>query len=174
MKTFVEIGSCDFNTLTHLSRFGWRGVIVEPIKKYFDNIPTERNIQYINAAVSWEDGTATMWTAPDDVVDTDNDFRGISTLIENGNSLLTKEVVVDTISFNTLFKTTGVSEIDFLKIDTEGYDGEILKMFPWDIIRPKFIQFESKHIDIESITYLLESKGYHCMVESENTFAILL
>lgn len=174
MKTFVEIGSCDFNTLTHLSHHGWRGVIVEPIKKYFDNIPTERNIQYVNAAVDWEDGGATMWTAPDEVTQEDRDFKGMSTIHKSRNDILSVPIEVKTISFKTLFDMTGVNKIDYLKIDTEGYDGEILKMFPWDDIQPNFIQFESKHIDIQPTLDLLKSKGYHCEIESENTFAIKL
>ena len=175
MKTFVEIGSCDFNTLTHLSQYGWRGVIVEPIKKYFDNIPHEDNICYVNVAVGDTDGITTMWIAPDELVDEDSDFKGMSTVIEGGNPLLTTEVNVPMMTFDTLFEMTEVSSIDFLKIDVEGYDGELLKMFPWHNIKPKFIQFESKHInDLDYVIELLTSMGYHCMVESENTFAILL
>ena len=174
MKTFLEIGSCDFNTLTHLSHHGWRGVIVEPIKKYFDNIPTEPNIDYVNAAVDWTDGTATMWTAPDEVTKRDQDFKGMSTIHNRGNSVQSVPIEVRTISFKTLLGMTDVTHIDFLKIDTEGYDGEILKMFPWDTLQPNLIQFESKHIELPPIIELLKSKGYHCQVESENTFAILL
>jgi hypothetical protein len=39
MKTFLEIGTCDFDTLNFLSDAGWRGVMVEPVKKYLNNVP---------------------------------------------------------------------------------------------------------------------------------------
>jgi len=174
MKTFVEIGSCDFDTLSHLSHHGWKGVIVEPIKKYFDNIPTERNIHYVNAAVSLTNGTATMWTAPDELTQQDPDFKGMSSLWEGSNDNLTIPVEVQTISFHTLFGMTGVTTIDYLKIDTEGYDYEILKMFPWDTIKPSFIKFESEHIDVDMAVELLQSHGYHCEVDVRNTYAIKL
>jgi len=173
MKTFVEIGACDFNNLTHLVQHNWKGVIVEPITKYFDNIPKVDNIYYVNAAIADSNGFATMYTAHDDVVAEDYDFAGMSSFYK-GSWVLTEEVEVPTMTLDKLFSITNVTEIDYLKIDVEGYDFELLKMFPWDRITPKLIKFESKHIDIDAAIELLESKGYHCEDEGENTFAIKL
>ena len=77
-------------------------------------------------------------------------------------------------SFDTLLSTTGITQIDYLKIDTEGYDGKILQAFPWRKIKPAYIKFESKHIDVRPILLLLEMEGYHCEVDSENTYAFKL
>ena len=35
---------------------------------------------------------------------------------------------------------------DFLQIDTEGYDYEVIKSVPFDRCKPKIIQYENKHI----------------------------
>ena len=174
MKTFVEIGSCDFDTLSYLSDYGWNGVIVEPHPTYFKNIPFKENIHYINAAVDWEDSTRKMWVAPELITIRDSDFKGMSTFLEEGNPALTEIIEVPTIRFNTLFEMTNVSKIDYLKIDTEGYDYEILKMFPWDVVKPSFIKFESEHIDVDMAVELLQSHGYHCEVDTRNTYAIKL
>jgi|SRR6056300_577012 FkbM family methyltransferase len=180
MKTFLEIGSCDFDTLSYLSKYGWSGVIVEPIKKYFNNLTIEENIHYVNAAVDWEDGTTTMWTADDSLVSIDRDYAGMSSIcnkdykLPTGEYVLTNPIEVQTISFKTLIGMTQLKHIDYLKIDTEGYDLEILKMFPWDEMKPSFIKFESKHIDIDTAVDLLTYHGYHCEVDVENTYAIKL
>jgi FkbM family methyltransferase len=171
MKTFLEIGSCDFDNLNYLSHYGWKGVIVEPIAKYLDNIIRLDNVQYINAAITEKDGVSKMYTAPEDVTNKDPDFRGMSSLIKNSNDALTKVVEVKTMSFDTLLSVTGITQIDYLKIDTEGYDSVILKSFPWDLIQPKYIKFESRHIDVRPTLLLLEMQGYHCEVDSENTYA---
>ena len=180
MKTFVEIGSCDFDTLSYLSDYGWSGVILEPIRKYFDNLVPTPNVQLVNAALDWEDGSRTMWTADEAVVNEDRDFSGMSSFygdsfrFSNGDYVLTNPIDVRTITFKTLFGMTGITQVDYLKIDTEGYDLEVLKMFPWETMKPSFVKFESKHIDIDAAVELLQGNGYHCEMDTHNTYAIKL
>ena len=76
MKTFLEVGTCDFNTLNYLSDLGWRGVMVEPVKKYLNNIEQKPNIHYLNYAVDWECGQRLMYLANDAIVEQDRDFSG--------------------------------------------------------------------------------------------------
>jgi len=179
MKTFLEIGSCDFDTLSHLSHYGWRGVILEPIPENFNNIKFEENVHYINAAIYPTDGITTMYTATKELKQADSDFKGMSTLLEGSNEILTEKVEVKTICFNTLFRVTNITEIDYLKIDTEGYDGEVLQMFPWDVCKPKYIKFESEHlstmrVNLNDTLSLLHHHGYHTEVDKHNTYAIKL
>ena len=47
MKTFIEIGACDFDTLVHLSDEGWQGIVVEPIREYYNNIERKPNVKKI-------------------------------------------------------------------------------------------------------------------------------
>ena len=66
MKRFLEIGSCDFETLSYLADLGWNGIMIEPIPKYFENLvssSTHPNIYYINAAIDWNDGKRIMYMA---------------------------------------------------------------------------------------------------------------
>ena len=173
MKTFLEIGTCDFDTLNHLSNDGWRGVIVEPIKKYLNNIPQLPNIHYLNYAVDWESGTRAMYLAPDDIVEQDHDFAGMSSFY-NTNSILKNEVVVNTITIHQIYTLCNITEIDLLKIDTEGHDYEILRMVLNYTIRPKYIQAEIKHLNSTTgIVDLLDLHGYHSTISGDNIFAVL-
>ncbi len=64
-----------------------------------------------------------------------------------------------------------INEIDFLKIDTEGYDKMVLKGIPWESLRPRLIlcEFEDKktlplgYSYHDLAKYLLE-RGYHLIV----------
>lgn len=60
-----------------------------------------------------------------------------------------------------------IKEIDFLKIDTEGYELNVLKGFEDCLSHVKIIQFEyggtflDNHVTLRGITAYLESKGFH-------------
>ena len=41
-----------------------------------------------------------------------------------------------------LFKQQGITHIDYLQIDTEGYDSEILHMMDYSSLKPQIIRFE--------------------------------
>lgn len=48
---FIEIGSCDFDTLLQKCRDDERGITIEPIRKYLDNLPNRENVKKVCAAV---------------------------------------------------------------------------------------------------------------------------
>ena len=175
MKTFIEIGSCDFNTLNGLSDKGWRGVIVEPVKEYFDNLEKKPNINYLNCAVDVESGTATMYRWNKDIVESDSDYRGMTTMnLKNTSFLhLTSEITVPTITYNDLIKNNQIDRVDLLKIDTEGHDLKILKTVEFDgSIRPKIIKIEHAHCNLQEMIAFLESKNYHIELETYDIYAI--
>ena len=173
MKTFLEVGTCDFNTLNYLSDLGWRGVMVEPVKKYLNNIEQKPNIHYLNYAVDWECGQRLMYLANDAIVEQDRDFSGMSSFYKRVPAL-TEEMLVNTITFEKIFDLCKITQIDILKIDAEGYDLELIKMFPFHIIKPKNIRAEVEHIDVIAMAELLASHGYHCDYDSTDVFAILV
>ena len=38
MKTFIEIGTCDFDTCQKLADNGWQGIMIEPNPQAFKNM----------------------------------------------------------------------------------------------------------------------------------------
>ena len=177
-KTFLEVGTCYFDTLNYLADRGWQGIQVEPIKKYQDKIERKDNVYYENSAIYWENTKELeMAIAPEDIVAKDSDFAGMSSLVRKNNKYLTEKVLVNGITFETLFKKYDVKEIDLLKIDVEGYDWHVLSMFPYHILKPKYIQAECKHWYGQDKPYmkgLLVGHGYHVTVDEENLYAILI
>jgi hypothetical protein len=63
---FVEIGTCDYDTLLESCRDDQLGISVEPIKAYLDRLPSRPNVTKINAAISSADGLVDLyWVRPE-------------------------------------------------------------------------------------------------------------
>lgn len=178
MKTFLEIGTCDFDTLNYLADRGWQGVQVEPIKKYQDNIERKEHVFYENSAIYYKDtDSLEMNIAPDDVVAEDHDYAGMSSIMFDNNQKLSETITVNGITFETLFKKYNIQTVDLLKIDVEGYDWHVLSLFPYHITKPKYIQAECKHWGGNDKPYmkaLLVGHGYHVTLDHDNLYAILI
>ena len=60
IETFIEIGTCDFDTCQPLADRGWHGIMIEPNPKAFKNMnrvmEDYNNIVTLNCAVSDYDG----------------------------------------------------------------------------------------------------------------------
>lgn len=176
MKTFLEIGTCDFETLSYLADLGWNGIMVEPIPKYFKRLvgsSTYPNIYYINAAIDWNDGERIMYTASKEDIEKLPYTVGMSSFFSKPD-ILSEKVTVRTVTLKNVFEMCGVTHIDFLKIDAEGYDSEIVKMFPFESCRPDFVKVEKEHMNDDQLTETitrLSSHGYHCEWAERDIFA---
>ena len=177
--TFIQVGAfdgveCD-PLLKYLQRFDWTGIMLEPqpgpYNKLFDRYKGRNAITVMNAAISDRNGRATLYTVEGNGLP--EWAKGMASfkkqnIIKHGYMfpMINDHIIeteVDTITFENLFSGHSINKIDLLQIDTEGFDGEILKMFPFDRIKPNIIHFESKHIpkhDLEKVLDDLISYGY--------------
>lgn len=176
MKTFLEIGSCDFDTLGYLADLGWKGVMIEPIPKYYFSLTggnLNSNIHYLNVAVDWTEGERVMYMASQEKVDEVGYTSGMSSFFPNPE-VLSEEVIVKTLTINRVFEICGIEHVDFLKIDTEGYDAEIVKMFPFEWCKPDFVKVEKEHLSLDDLSDTisrLSNNGYHCEWTERDIFA---
>lgn len=183
MKTFIEIGACDFDNNIDLLDAGWRGIFVEPIQQYHDNLVWKlqgKNADVIRAAITDFNGTVKMDTVPN----TQDWMRGISHIssdvTDNTVSGLVKKnainamqvVEVPAMTMDTLLSDSNVTEIDFLQMDVEGHELVILNNYSWRI-KPKYIRIEHKFVDDTILFDLLESKGYKCWTETDDIYGFL-
>lgn len=75
-----------------------------------------------------------------------------------------------------IIESNGLTSIDCLQIDTEGYDYEILRGFPFKSIRPDLVIYEHKHLSEElkkASILLLEFFGYSIVVANTDVIAEL-
>lgn len=104
---------------------------VEPLFSSFDELKKleSERVVCIQAAVSDFDGDASLYYK------TDTDTK--ASLSKSGNN---KEEKVVVLTLQTILKKYNIKNIDFIKIDTEGYEREVLKGL--DNLYPAFVQFE--------------------------------
>ena len=63
----------------------------------------------------------------------------------------------------SLLEEFGISDVDVLQIDTEGFDAAILRMIPFQILKPSVINFEVLNLskaEIAESYQLLMDHGY--------------
>lgn len=164
----VEIGTSDFRTEAGKKS----GLFIEPIKEYFDRLP---KCLKENVAVSDYEGEIDIYYVPSSVIEKNNLpnwLRGCNsvnhihpTIISTGNKKHCVKNTVEVVRIKTLLEKHGITEIDTLKIDTEGHDCVILNDFLDTCdIRPRKIQFENNSLsDQEEVIKLcnrLHQKGY--------------
>ena len=79
-------------------------------------------------------------------------------------------------SFDTLIAENEVKKVDLIHIDTEGYDYEVLKLFPFSSFQPKVVIFEHTHLSSEDrklATEMLEKMGYTISSFGADTVALI-
>lgn len=158
MNTFVEIGSCDFDTLNDFALGNWKGVIVEPVAKYLNNLPKRENVTYLNYAVDTKAGKRNLYLMNEAMVDADHDYAGMSTFYERKDA---SPVEVETITYEQVIEKAGIERVDYLKIDTEGHDWEILQSVIFEgPLRPVRLRVEHKHCPVDEMIDFLEQRYY--------------
>ena len=82
MSFFIEVGSCDFDTCEKLIENGWNGIVIEPVKYYFDKLPKYSNIHYENLAINNQEGESEIHYIDPKIITEENDewLKGISSL----------------------------------------------------------------------------------------------
>lgn len=150
---FVDIGANDGTTFSNSLLFeesGWSGICVEPHPKVFEILKKNRKCNLVNACISGEDttvdflvieGKANMLSGIQNFMDA-SDLERIDREIEQyGDKKLT--IQIESLSPITLLKRFAYSHIDFLSIDTEGCELQILKSIDFKAIPVSVISVEN-------------------------------
>ena len=160
--TFIQVGAFDGITQDplrkYIDRCGWRGVLVEPQARAANQLRElyrgNDRIVILQAALDRESGSRTLFTVesqsapawagglasfrPETIVKHSDLIPGLDTMI--------REDTVDCITFDKVLGCLPYERIDLLQIDTEGADGYVLSLFPFDRAQPAIIHWEVKHL----------------------------
>ena len=184
MKTFVEVGTCDFDTCERLIKNGWSGIVIEPVKYYFDKLPKYPNIKYENIAISDKKDESSIHYLDPEIITNESQswMKGISSirgesgpLSLNENSFMKENIIkqkVDTDTLQNICDKYNVTSIDFLKIDTEGHDIKVLESLDLDKVYVKMIKIEHQHVDKEYLKNHLQNNNYLVYEEYDDIYAI--
>ena len=181
-KKFIEIGTCDFRTLRYLCDQGWEGVMVDPHQPFLNNIPNHKDLTKVCVAIGPESKTAKYYKIKDEILNqSELDYRGMGS-IDPKSPLLFEEYKgtvesydVQVITFDDLIRVSGIgNEIDYLKIDTEGMDLDIVQSIDLDKYNIKVILCEVRSWWEDHLKDYLEQNGYLVQILYDDLFAVKL
>lgn len=175
----VDIGAADgirySNSRYLISELGWSGILVEPHPTYFDNInelyKDADSVTTINAAVYSEEGEMPFYVYGRD------EHAQVSTLSKefkervvkvHGDKFEENPTMVSVIRLSTVLQEAG--KVDFLSVDCEGVDMDVIKSNDWDIYRPSLVCVEHS-MPKEKLHDYMNSVGYTFLQATQgNTF----
>jgi FkbM family methyltransferase len=170
---FVEIGANDgiqlSNTYLLETKYDWTGICVEPMPNAYEKLIVNRpRSQHCNRAIFSDSDTIVKF----DIANVYDLLSGISNCIDcHINTVNENKTQIDvlTLTFNDLLeKYNAPLYIDYLSLDTEGSELEILKSV--DLTKYTFGLIDVEHNYVEPrrtlIRELLESHGYKYIREN--------
>lgn len=172
---FVEFGGADgltlSNTLLLERTYKWSGILAEPGIIWHEALLKNRVCKIDKRCVWKRNGerlTFKQTLVPE--LSTIEEYSQFDNHKELRNDFVTYEV--ETITLESLLSDAGApSVIDYLSIDTEGSEFEILSSFNFDRYIFKIITVEHNYTPMrEKINILLLSKGYKRVYEEVSLF----
>jgi FkbM family methyltransferase len=189
---FIQVGAHDgvrFDGLyQRVTQINPRGIVIEPLPRYFRrlamNYEDYPGVLAINAALHpsaefveihhadpEKAATAGLpaWAGGIGSVDPGHHAR-----IRVPDSCMTTTRVPAT-TFDELLATHGVDHVDLLQIDAEGFDLEILRMFPFSRLKPRLVKYEHDGLESAALAEaerILAGNGYTVFSEGEDTIGL--
>lgn len=162
----MEFGACDgvalSNTYLLEKAFGWSGIVAEPNPAYHRALFNNRNCHISTLCVHAETGAILPFLA--------TDVGELGCLVEHEKSdhnankrQKNSRINVVTISLLDLLKTYNAPQrIDYLSVDTEGSEADILAAFDFAAYDIRLITVEHNHVvgKRQQIYDLLTRYGY--------------
>lgn len=168
---FVEFGATNgvdiSNTWLMEKQFGWSGILAEPSKHWHSDLLKNRNCSIETKCVWTTTGETVIFNEVNTVgANYGPELSTIDQFSGGDNHARTRQhgqkYEVETISLIDLLKKYNApTQIDYLSIDTEGSEFDILSHFDFDLYDIKIITCEHNYTPMrEKIFDLLTSKGY--------------
>ena len=172
---FVEFGAANgidlSNSYLMETDFGWTGILAEPARCWHDDLKKNRTCN-IETDCVWKDSTSTLTFNEVEIAEfsTINNYSNTDGHIETRKK--GKKYDVKSISLNDLLKKYNApKEIDYLSIDTEGSEFEILSNFDFSEYSFRVITCEHNYTPMrEEIFNLLSKHGYLRVFEGLSMF----
>jgi FkbM family methyltransferase len=189
--TLLQVGACDgINNdpiHDHVIKGSTRAILIEPnpfafarLEKTYAGLPS---VTLIQTAIGERDGEANLYRLKktgklDSEVDWSLQFASFSRahLVHLGiKPDQIERITVPCRSLSSLVAELGLTKINLLQIDTEGFDATVVRMALKLLIRPDCINFEHAHLRMEDrqpLFDLLKANGYLLGYDAWNILAL--
>lgn len=154
--TFIEIGAADgldqSNTLILERKFGWTGLLVEPVKEQYEYCRKVRKKSKVERYVltSHEDASQTKEVFNTELGSQVNDIPMTSNLDASKREeyIEKNKPSVETVpacTLDYLLKKHGLTEVDIFSLDVEGFEEHILNGFSLNVCKIKYLLVEAQN-----------------------------
>jgi len=139
---YVDVGANNPNHLNatlYFHKKGWKGMNFEPQPGFHEIFLKDRSEDInIQKAVADKIGTATFYvpSALSPIATLDSKIKDTS------HAATTKEIIVEVTTLTKEFTDHNIHDIDFLKIDVEGFEDKVIAGLDLQKFRPKVIVLE--------------------------------
>jgi len=164
----IDVGACFGTSLKRFADAGWQVYAFEPDSHNRAQL-LERGFGRMSNVMIDRRGVADRPAAAVPLYRSD-ESAGISGLSAFHPSHVQSELV-DVTTLASFSREHDLNSVDFLKIDTEGFDLFVLRGFPWERIQPKLVlcEFEDRKTlplgyGFHDLAGYLADKGYHLVV----------
>ena len=182
---FMDIGAHDGidinNTYYFEETHGWTGINVEANKDVYNKLVVNRpKCINVYCAVTNKDGAAEFivnkgYTEMLSGLKSQYDVRHIDRLIRENiqHKVVSNTVLIETKKIESICDTHNIKHINYLSVDVEGAEFEVIKSINFDKLYIDVIGFENNYEDVsEPIMLYLQSKGYIFMNKTIDIFMI--
>lgn len=168
-QILVDVGAHEGGVTSVFAGKGWRVIAFEPEVNnravFLEKHKQNPNVICIPKAVTDHSGDMIPFY-------TSEKHYGIHSIKPFHDTHIPASYEVETITLKDALKDLAISQIGFLKVDTEGADFLALKGFDWDRFKPAIVMVEfmdDRSLKNFSYTHhdmakFMESKGYACFV----------
>lgn len=169
---YVDIGAYDPYRFSNTMRFyqrGWRGINIEPDPERFKSFVSLRSRDTnLNVGIASKEGALEYFAMDPPTLSTFSQSQARS-YVKDGFILRKKQKIRVKTLKNVLGQYAKKKKIDFLSLDVEGFEMEVLKSHDWKKFRPKFLCIETAVDDNKgkktskiknTVGLFLKSKGY--------------
>ena len=179
---FVEFGATDgvrlSNTYLLEKQFGWTGICAEPNPHMLSLLRANRDCTVTDACVGSTSGEEVDFVLAAEyggrVQDMYSDSHADKRRAYWSDPAFQAKFVTESLH-DMLVRLGAPRQIDYLSIDTEGSEYDILAAFPFESWKLRLITVEHNFTPMrDRIRALLESKGYVCTQRSHDDFYELL
>lgn len=172
---FDGVGDDDLRALVLAHKL--RGVLVEPQPSAFARLQQtyrgQPNVTLLQAAIAEQEGTRDLYCRRGEAsmaasFDRDHLRRhGIPDA-----EIVTQQVACHTVT--SALRAAGLSRVDLIQIDAEGYDWPIIRSIDFQSLRPRILRFEYRHMptrDADACLDFLAAHGFRFIMEARDIIA---
>ena len=146
----VEVGGFDGitgSTTFYFENIGWECLVVEPVPQFYEKIITNRRCKAVNYAASSFEGEIDFFVA--EGADMLSSLTPDLSRIKSEGGIINK-IRVKAKTLDSILEENNIRDIDFLSIDVEGHELDVLKGFSISRFNPRILVIENNDMGIDN------------------------